>query len=118
MKTIITAMAVGLLLRPSALSQAEGRPVPKVEHRLARWPEGRLRLETTVMDEAYHGEYRTWYRSGAPYELRHFVRGREEGVQQSWTETGELYLNYEVRNGRRYGFINAAPCLPVEGRSR
>lgn len=118
MRTLCTALIVGLLVPASPLSQSELRAIPKLEHRLARWPDGRPRLETTVMDEAYHGEYRTWYRGGARYELRHFVHGREEGVQQSWTEAGELYLNYEVRNGRRYGFINATPCLPVEEMSR
>ena len=111
--TLVMASAA-LLLRPQPLSLSEPRQAPRVEHRLARWPEGRPRLETTIVDEAYHGEYRTWYRSGAPYELRHFVHGREQGQQQSWTETGELFLNYEVRQGRRYGLINATPCLPVD----
>ena len=23
-------------------------------------------------------------------------------------------LNYEMRNGRRYGFVNAVPCLPAD----
>jgi len=62
-------------------------------------------------------ERRTFYPNGQPYEVRHFLNGREEGLQQAWTEDGTLYINYEMRNGRRYGFINARPCLPVpEGR--
>lgn len=116
MKTSFALLVVLLLASP--LSQPEAHAGAhagfRAEHQQARWPNGRLRLDTTVVDDAYHGEYRTWYQSGAPYELRHFVHGREEGVQQSWTETGQLYLNYEVRHGRRYGFINATPCLPVE----
>jgi hypothetical protein len=59
-------------------------------------------------------ERRTFYPNGQPYELRHFFNGREEGRQQAWTEDGTLYINYEMRNGRRYGFINARPCRPVE----
>ena len=59
-------------------------------------------------------ERRTFYPNGRPYEVRHFLNGREEGVQQAWTEDGTLYINYEMRNGRRYGFINARPCVPVE----
>jgi hypothetical protein len=59
-------------------------------------------------------ERRTFYPSGRPYEVRHFFAGREEGLQQAWTEHGELYVNYEMRNGRRYGFINARPCAPVK----
>lgn len=59
-------------------------------------------------------ERRTFYPNGRPYEVRHFLNGREEGLQQAWTEDGELFVNYEMRNGRRYGFINARPCRPVE----
>jgi len=59
-------------------------------------------------------ERRTFYPDGRPYEVRHFLNGREEGRQQAWTEDGTLYINYEMRNGRRYGFINARPCRPVE----
>jgi antitoxin component YwqK of YwqJK toxin-antitoxin module len=59
-------------------------------------------------------ERRTFYPDGRPYEVRHFFNGREEGLQQAWAEDGTLYINYEMRNGRRYGFINARPCLPVE----
>jgi len=57
---------------------------------------------------------RTFYANGQPYEVRHFFNGKEQGLQQAWTEDGTLYINYEMRNGRRYGFINARPCLPVE----
>jgi antitoxin component YwqK of YwqJK toxin-antitoxin module len=59
-------------------------------------------------------ERRTFYPDGQPYEVRHFYNGREEGLQQAWTEDGEPYINYEMRNGRRYGFINARPCTPVK----
>lgn len=58
-------------------------------------------------------ERRTFYPNGQPYEVRHFFNGREEGLQQAWTEDGTLYINYEMRNGRRYGVINARPCRPV-----
>ena len=58
-------------------------------------------------------ERRTYYPSGRLYEVRHFFNGREQGLQQAWTEDGELYINYEMKNGRSYGFINARPCTPV-----
>jgi hypothetical protein len=63
---------------------------------------------------AFHGEYRLYYPSGAAYQVRHYRHGREEGLQQAWTESGELYLNYEVKDGRRYGFVNSKPCSAVE----
>ena len=62
----------------------------------------------------YEGEYRTWYTSGNPYELRHFEAGHESGLQQSWTEDGTLYLNYESRGGRHFGLVNARTCEQVQ----
>ena len=77
------------------------------------WPDGTLRSDVHYRQDAYEGVYRTYYASGAPYELRHYLNGHEEGLQQSWTDTGVLYLNYEVRAGRRYGLVNASPCNTV-----
>jgi antitoxin component YwqK of YwqJK toxin-antitoxin module len=72
-----------------------------------------LASTTPAMTKPLLEERRTFYPSGRPFEVRHFFNGREEGVQQAWTEDGELYISYEMRSGRRYGFINARPCRPV-----
>ena len=85
----------------------------KVGRHRSFWPDGTLRVQADYERDAFHGAYRTFYSSGRPYELRHYDHGRESGLQQSWTETGELFLNYEVRDGRRYGLVNARPCEPV-----
>lgn len=61
-----------------------------------------------------NGEFRTWHPNGQLAEVRRYVDGREDGLQQSWTSDGVLYLNYEVRNGRRYGLINSRPCLSAD----
>lgn len=74
---------------------------------------GVLRLEAEYVNGVRHGVYRTWYPDGSPYEHKHYVDGREEGRQQAWTDDGVLYLNYEMRAGRRYGFVNSRPCLPA-----
>lgn len=83
------------------------------ETRLEYWPNGRLRLEAHLRHDRFHGSYRTFYASGQPFEVRHYVHGREEGRQQSFTDTGDVFLNYEVWQGRRYGYLNARPCMPV-----
>ena len=57
---------------------------------------------------------RTFHANGRPYEVRRFRDGREEGLQQAWSEDGVLYLNYEMRHGRRYGYVNPRPCAPVK----
>jgi len=61
-----------------------------------------------------NGEFRTWHPNGQLAEVRRYVDGREDGLQQSWTPEGVLFLNYEVRGGRRYGLINSRPCLPAD----
>jgi hypothetical protein len=61
-----------------------------------------------------NGEFRTWHDNGRLADVRRYVDGREEGLQQSWTADGVLFLNYEVRNGRRYGLINSRPCEPAD----
>lgn len=61
-----------------------------------------------------NGEFRTWHSNGQLAEVRRYVNGREDGLQQSWTPEGVLFLNYEVRGGRRYGLVNSRPCLPSD----
>jgi hypothetical protein len=104
--------AVHLGTTPDAARPAAASPARRVLREI-RDEHGILRLRVPLLDEAFHGEYRTWYADGRPFERRHYVHGREEGRQQSWTPDGSLFLNYEVRDGRRYGFVNARPCRPV-----
>jgi antitoxin component YwqK of YwqJK toxin-antitoxin module len=85
----------------------------KVGHADSFWPNGSPRVSAFYRAGVLDGGYRTWYASGRAYEVRHYTAGHEAGRQQSWTEDGVLFLNYDVRNGRRYGLINATPCVPA-----
>ena len=110
----VSAFAIVVGLIGLQALQASTPPTGKRNgHVLTFWPDGHPRSDATYRDDAYAGTYRTWYESGGAYELRHSVNGHESGLQQSWTEKGELYLNYEVRNGRRFGLVNPAPCVTV-----
>jgi len=86
----------------------------KVGHHETWWPNGQRRSSANYLADAFEGEYRTWRADGSSYELRHYTAGHEAGLQQSWDDQGRLYLNYEVHNGRRYGFVNSTPCLPAD----
>ena len=77
------------------------------------WPNGNLRREAQYQDEHLSGVYRTWYQDGQPYEIKHYVDGHEQGLQQAWSPQGDLYLNYEMWSGRRFGYVNVQPCYPV-----
>ncbi len=99
----------------SLLSQTTFRDGRKVGRHFAYWPEGGRRVETFYDGDLIHGLYRSWHRNGQPAELKHYVSGRESGLQQAWTDKGDLYLNFEAINGRHYGLVNSRPCVPVAG---
>lgn len=91
-----------------------GGPARRIERRSTYWDNGHLKTQGDYAGDVRQGEYRTWREDGTLYELRHFDRGQESGLQRSWERDGTLFLNYEMRNGRRYGFVNAKPCLPAD----
>lgn len=100
-----------ILLVPSSSSNV---PVNRDGRVRVFWPNGQLKSDVAYQEDVYHGEVRTYYESGAPYERRHYVDGHEQGVQQSWSKEGVLYLNYEVHDGRRFGLVNPSPCNVVD----
>ena len=119
MSVAVAAVALVCAARIS-LGRASGTPARGPAGPAARngwhqtfWPSGQLRSDATYLNDAFDGEYRAYYESGAPYELRHYAQGHEAGLQQSWTEDGVLYLNYEVHGGRRFGLVNSSPCNAV-----
>lgn len=103
-------MRSGILLSLICLSFIGPRPATHVRE---FWPNGNVRRAFDVRDDVRDGEYRTFTIDGKPYEFKHFVQGREDGLQQAWDADGVLYLNYVVKDGRRYGLVNAKPCLPA-----
>ena len=101
--------------RGALLSQTSYRDGRKIGKYVSFWPGGGRRVETVYQGDVIEGEYRAWHENGQLAELRHYAQGHEIGRQQAWTDQGELFLNFEVRNGRHYGLVNSKPCLPVQG---
>lgn len=97
------------------LAQTTWRDGRKSGRHVAFWPDGRPRVEAFYAGDMIEGAYRSWHPNGQLAELKNYVEGREAGPQQAWTPQGELFLNYEARNGRHFGLINSKPCLPVQG---
>jgi len=107
MRTLLLLALIGM----NAASASMDAPRASAMHRVTEWwPNGHLRKDAWYLGDVRHGEYRTWTIDGKPYEFKHYAFGRESGRQQAWDDDGQLYLNYDVRNGRRYGLINAKPC--------
>ena len=67
-----------------------------------------------TVDEGVHvGRYQAWHPNGQIGTLRHFDAGRESGTQRTWDVNGAVLSNYVVREGRRYGRLDAKPCFTV-----
>lgn len=97
------------------MSETTFRDGRKVGRFVSFWPDGSPRVRTLYNGDVIEGEYRSWHPNGRLAELRRYSGGHPAGLQQAWTDLGELFLNFEVRNGRHYGLINSRPCLPVQG---
>ena len=84
----------------------------KVGVHVGWWPNGAARFRTHYQDDSFDGANEAWYDTGVRSQRLEYVAGREEGRQQMWAPDGTLIVNYEMRGGRRYGMINAKPCIP------
>ena len=40
--------------------------------------------------------------------------GKEEGIQQAFRKNGDLFANYEAKEGRIFGLKKAALCFGLE----
>lgn len=77
------------------------------------WENGQKRFEYHFKQGAYDGNFKEWYSNGALF--RHIeYKGGQEIRGKGWRETGKLYMSFEVKNGRRYGLMNAQPCYTVK----
>lgn len=101
--------------RGGLLTQTLYREGRKVGRFASFWPDGGRRVEVLYAGDVIEGVYRSWHANGQLAEARRYEQGHEAGLQQAWTDRGELFLNFEVRGGRHYGLVNSKPCLPVNG---
>ena len=87
----------------------------KVGIHVGWWPNGARRFRTRYVADSFDGANEAWYETSVRSQRLEYVTGREEGRQQMWAPDGTLIVNYEMRAGRRYGLINAKPCIPSSG---
>ena len=78
------------------------------------WENGARKFEYHFNQGAYDGDVKEWYPDGKPSLLMHYANGAEVGLQRAWRENGTLYANYEVRDGKQYGIVNARLCYSVK----
>lgn len=85
---------------------------------LGWWPNGALRFRARYEADSFDGANEAWYETGVRSQRLAYVSGHEEGLQQMWSPDGTLIVNYEMRGGRRFGMINAKPCIPSNSGKR
>ena len=78
------------------------------------WENGARKFEYHFDQGNYDGDVKEWYPDGKPSLLLHYKHGVEIGLQRAWRENGTLYANYEVKDGRQFGIVNARLCYSVK----
>ncbi|MBX2817459.1 MAG: membrane-binding protein [Saprospiraceae bacterium] len=64
-----------------------------------------------------HGTHKIWYPSGEIFKILHYEHGIEKGLQQAFRKNGDLFANYEARDGRVYGLKRASLCFGLSSES-
>lgn len=77
------------------------------------WPNGNLRFEYEFSKGLYNGTFKEWYEKGMPLNLFTYKNG-EEVSAVGWRENGKTYINFIVREGRKYGLTNARLCYSLK----
>lgn len=75
------------------------------------WANGKPRFEYYFKKGLYNGPFREWYESGGLLQELMYENGNEVSGK-GWRENGKLYMNFIVKDGRRYGLINVNLCFP------
>jgi antitoxin component YwqK of YwqJK toxin-antitoxin module len=78
------------------------------------WPNGRQKFLYRFENGTYEGEVLEWYDNGQLFRRLHYVKGEEAGEQKAWRENGKLYVNYVMKNGKRYGLFNSRLCYKIK----
>ena len=77
------------------------------------WQKGNKRFEYHFTNGIYNGDYREWYQSGRLLKHIHYTNDMDDWGK-GWRESGKLYMNYVMKEGRRYGIVNSNLCYTVK----
>jgi len=77
------------------------------------WPNGNVRFEYQFSRGMYHGTFREWYENGKPLHLFNYREGNEVSAV-GWRDNGKTYINFVVRNGKKYGLTNTRLCYSLK----
>lgn len=77
------------------------------------WQNGNKRFEYHFANGIYHGDHKEWYQNGQLLKHIHYTNGMDDWGK-GWRESGKPYMNYVMKDGRRYGIVNSNLCYTVK----
>ena len=77
------------------------------------WENGHPKFDFVYYNDKREGLQKQWYETGEPYAFLTFTNDQESGMQQAWRQNGKLYINYEAKDGIRYGLQKSALCYTL-----
>ncbi len=80
---------------------------------LGWWPNGNPKFQYQFTNGSYHGSFKEWYENGKLLHLFEYNHGAEVSAI-GWRENGKTYINFSVRNGRKYGLTNSRLCFSLK----
>lgn len=77
------------------------------------WSNGNLRFKYHFKHGNYDGDYKEWYVSGKLFKHIIYTNGNEISGR-GWRENGKLFMNYVVKDNRRFGLMNSQLCYSLK----
>ncbi len=77
------------------------------------WENGNKQMQYVFVNDEYEGACYEWNEEGRLIRSMNYKQGHEDGLQQSWYNTGKIKANYIIKAGRRYGLLGTKNCINV-----
>lgn len=77
------------------------------------WENGNKKFEYHFKHAVYDGLFSEWYQNGSMLQQLMYTNGKEMWGK-GWRENGKLYMNYTMKDGRRYGLYNSNLCYGLK----
>lgn len=98
-----------------------GKPLSKRYYHLGEkdsvhtgwWDNGNTRFVYHFNNGVYNGSFEEYYYSGKPLKKISYYNGNDS-FGTGWRENGKIFMNYIMKDGRRYGVMNAQPCYSLK----
>lgn len=78
------------------------------------WQNGNKKFDFIYINDKREGIQKQWYESGSQYYELRFTNDQENDMQKAWRENGKPFINYEVKDGVRYGLQKSALCYTLK----